>query len=191
MCVCEFTSVHVCVCICMREYACTYKKSSSWWALCLQMTLPTTSSQYFYSEDSGPLGCQTALLGEWFLTFSITVLWKNGKHSSNTGSHARRLEWILINTTTTPTPNFYIFSDTPSNCSIFSPTFQKYLNLILQEFFRNDVKSKYAVYMWQNSCWYRLLQLEFCYDTNFYFNTYARKPPKFQHSLLANNFNGC
>jgi len=27
------------------------------------------------SEDSGPLGCDILLLGEWFLTFQRDILW--------------------------------------------------------------------------------------------------------------------
>jgi hypothetical protein len=132
--------VSLLVCICMTEYARTHRKSSSRWALCLPMTLPTTSSQYFYSEDSGPLGCEIALLGEWFPTFiGTTLLWKNGKHSTNTGSHARRLESSSI-PLRLPHLTFIFFQMLHSTASIFSPTFQKYLNLILWEFFRNDVK---------------------------------------------------
>jgi len=79
MCGCELAHerarMRPCVCTCMKECAHTHKKSSSMWALYLQMTLPTTSSQHFYSEDSGPLEYETALLGEWFLTFKgITLL---------------------------------------------------------------------------------------------------------------------
>lgn len=135
MCVCELTCmrgcVHAraCVCTCMTEYACTHKKSSSRWALCLPMTLPTTSSQYFYSADSGPLGRETALLGEWFPTFKgTTLLWKNGKHSTNTGSHTRRLESSSI-PLRLPHLTSIFFQMLHSTASIFSPTFQKYLIL--------------------------------------------------------------
>jgi hypothetical protein len=110
------------------------------WALCLQMTLPTTSSQYLYSEDSGPLECETVVLDVWFLTFKgLTLLRKNGKHSPNTGSHARRLKSLSI-PLRLPNLTFIFFQMLHPTASIFRTTFQKYPNLILQEFFRNYVK---------------------------------------------------
>jgi hypothetical protein len=96
--VCVFVSLHACMCAHSWENVHAHTKNHlQCGALCLQMNLPTTSSQYFYSEDSGHPECETVLLGEWFLTFKgITLLWKNGKHSPNTGSHARWLESLPI-----------------------------------------------------------------------------------------------
>jgi hypothetical protein len=67
------------------------------------------------------------------------LLWKNGKHSPNTGSHPRRPESLAI-PLRLPHVTFIFFQMLHPTASIFSPTFQKYPNLISQEFFRNDVK---------------------------------------------------
>lgn len=167
------------------------KKSSSRWDLCLEMTLPTTSSQYFYTEDSGPLWCQNVLLGEWFLTFKgTTLLWKNGKHSPNTEAHPRRLESLAI-PLWLPHFTFIFFQMLHPTASISSPTFQKYLNLILWEDFRNDVKGHVL-----HTCGRILVGTDYCSWTfvMIQISTSTLKQtnlPKFQHSLFANHFNGC
>ena len=131
------------------------------------------------------------LLGEWFLTFKgTTLLWKNGKHSPNTEAHPRRLESLAI-PLRLPHFTFIFFQMLHPTASICSPIFQKYLNLILWEDFRNDVK----VHM-LHTCGRILVATDYCSRTFVMtqISTSTLKQtnlPKFQHSLFANHFNGC